>query len=413
MVGAGMAGLACAVALTARGRPVALYEAAGHAGGRCRSFHDDRVGREVDNGNHLILTGNESVNAYLSRIGSEDAFWTPPRAAFPFVDLKSGQRWTVAPDHGRIPWRLLAGPGRVPGAGLGEYLRALGLARAADGETVSQSLGGPGVLYGRFWHPLALAVLNTDPSEAAAQLMWPVLRETFGRGESACRPRVALEGLSHALVTPAVAWVRNKGVAVRFSARLRALHLSDTRVVGLGFGDIGVPVGDDDGVVLALPPSVARELLPGIVAPESHRPIVNAHFRLPAEGSAISVLGILGGTAQWLFQRNGIASVTVSAATDLVDLPVEALAKTLWRDVAQALHLDESPIPPHRVVKERRATFAQTPAELRRRPGPRTPWHNLLLAGDWTDTGLPATIEGAVRSGDAAASILSPHGTRS
>ena len=126
---------------------------------------------------------------------------------------------------------------------------------------------------------------------------------------------------------------------------------------------------------------------------------------------AISFLGILGGTAQWLFQRNGIASVTVSAATDLVDLPVETLARTLWRDVVQALDLDESPAPPHRVVKERRATFAQTPAELRRRPGLRTPWHNLLLAGDWTDTGLPATIEGAIRSGHGAASILSPQGT--
>ena len=114
----------------------------------------------------------------------------------------------------------------------------------------------------------------------------------------------------------------------------------------------------------------------------------------------------MGGTCQWLFVRGDIASVTVSAADALADQPSAAIAGRFWADVTRALGLGDAPLPPHRIVKEKRATFAQTPEEVARRPGTRTAWRNLCLAGDWTDTGLPATIEGAVRSGRAAADAV-------
>jgi uncharacterized protein with NAD-binding domain and iron-sulfur cluster len=116
-------------------------------------------------------------------------------------------------------------------------------------------------------------------------------------------------------------------------------------------------------------------------------------------------LGIIGGTAEWLFARPHVLSVTISAANRLVDREAEALATTVWPEVAAAAGLTV-PMPPWRVVKERRATFAATPAQNARRPGPRTALANLILAGDWTATGLPATIEGAIRSGDRAAALL-------
>jgi uncharacterized protein with NAD-binding domain and iron-sulfur cluster len=101
-----------------------------------------------------------------------------------------------------------------------------------------------------------------------------------------------------------------------------------------------------------------------------------------------------------------VLSVTVSAAERLVDLPAETLAPRLWRDAARAYDLPEAPMPPARIVKEKRATFAATPAQLRRRPPAHGRWRNLFLAGDWVATGLPATIEGAIRSGHAAAHLL-------
>ena len=116
------------------------------------------------------------------------------------------------------------------------------------------------------------------------------------------------------------------------------------------------------------------------------------------------MVGLIGGTAEWVFAFHDRLSVTVSAADHLMDTDTDDLALLLWRDVA-AVHDLTGPVPPWRIVKEKRATFAATPAQAARRPAARTPWANLFLAGDWTDTGLPATIEGALRSGNTAATL--------
>jgi hypothetical protein len=137
--------------------------------------------------------------------------------------------------------------------------------------------------------------------------------------------------------------------------------------------------------------------------------IVNAHFRLDAPArlpNGEALLGLTGGTAQWVFVRGLIASVTVSAADALLDQPADMLLTTLWRDIAGVLGRPATPQPPGRIVKERRATFRQDPTGAVHRPKARTPWSNLVLAGDWTDTGLPATIEGTIRSGRTAATVL-------
>jgi hypothetical protein len=151
-----------------------------------------------------------------------------------------------------------------------------------------------------------------------------------------------------------------------------------------------------------VPPWAAASLLPGLTVPDSFCAIVNAHFRIVPPAGAPLLVGLTGGTAEWVFAFADRLSVTVSAADRLLDLDTPALTDLLWRDVAAVYNLT-GPTPPCRIVKERRATFAATPAQDAKRPGTRTRWNNVFLAGDWTATGLPATIEGALRSGEAAA----------
>lgn len=414
IIGAGLAGLSAAIGLLKAGRDVALYESAGHAGGRCRSFHDSALGRRIDNGNHLLLSGNRAARAYLGDIGSGGSLTGPGKAEFPFVDLSTGERWTVALGAGFLFRALLTGNMPVPGSRRLDYLQAFRLAFAGESATVAQTLGPDNALFRRFWEPLAVAVLNTEADRAAASLLRLVIRETLGQGEAACRPLIVNKGLSESFVDPALGVLGEHGVDVRFNSRLRALQTGGNRVSALDFGGDTVTLGEGDNVILAVPPNAAAGLVPDLEVPDESRAIVNGHFLLDGEGGGegggerqgMTFLGLLGGTAEWLFVRGDVVSVTVSAADELAEEATGVIAGRLWADVAAALGLGGAPLPRHRIVKEKRATFAATPAQVRRRPATRTPWANLFLAGDWTDTGLPATIEGAVRSGGKASETI-------
>ena len=412
VVGAGIAGLACAVRLAREGWSVSLYEAAARAGGRCRSYSDSKLQRRIDNGNHILLTANKEAISYLEEIGARHSMVGPERAVFPFVDLAGsdpdGLRWSLQPNPGVVPWWIGSGARRVPDSGPLDYLAGLRLAFAGPQARVIDIIDPKTSLFRRFWRPLTVAALNTAPEEASARLLWLVVRETFFKGEAACRPLIAREGLGDSFVTPALRLLQEADASLTFNSRLRHIGRAGERAGVLDFGEKQIALGPEDRVVLAVTPNVAGDLLPEIEAPLDSRPIVNAHIVLPRRHllpEALPFIGLVGGSADWIFVRGDVASLTVSAADDLAELPNDEVARRLWSDTARALRLDPKETPTIRVIKEKRATFAQTPEALRRRAPTRTALKNLFLAGDWTDTGYPATIESAVRSGRAAARL--------
>ena len=404
VVGAGLAGLAAAVALADQGHGVILYESGPQAGGRCRSFIDSELGVRIDNGNHLLLSGNQAASAYIARIGALDTFERPAEAAIPFVDIATGEHWSVRPGKGVVPWWVLHAARRVPGTRARDYFAALRLRRAAPGDTVAALLAPDSVLFRRLWQPFAVAALNTGVTEASARLFWRVLAETIGRGAAACRPMLARDGLSESLIDPALSLLSRRGAEVRLGSRLRALDFAEGRVSELLFEQDTCVLPSEDSVILAVPAAIAARIVPGLIVPDDYAPIVNAHFRCTLPPGAPLFAGIIGGTAEWVFRKREVVSVTVSAADRIVALPADELSEMLWHDVTLAFGLPAGATPPARIVKERRATFRATPAQEARRPATATAWPNLHLAGDYVDTGLPATIEGAIRSGFAAAS---------
>ena len=406
VIGAGLAGLSCAVRLAEAGCRVVLYEAAGHAGGRCRSFQDDAVGRRIDNGNHLLLSGNRDAMAYLNLIGAGDSMVGPDQAEFPFIDFNSNERWTVRPSAGLLPWWIFDSTRRVPGTSPWAYIKDMRLAWAGPQARVADSLSPEGLLFQRLWEPLAVAALNTSAAEGAAALLWPVIRETFGRGEAASRPRIARQGLSESFIDPALEWLNNHGAECRLSARVRALEFSDDRLMAFDLGDVKVNLAEDDAAILAVPPMIAQDLVPNLTVPLESRAIVNGHFLLPEPKERPGFVGIIGGLCDWIFYRGDIVSTTVSAAEDIVDTPADELAMKMWAEIVRALELPDMHLPVYRILKEKRATFAQTPQQVARRPLAETQWKNFALAGDWINTGLPATIESAIRSGRQAASVV-------
>ncbi len=264
----------------------------------------------------------------------------------------------------------------------------------------------PGLLYDRLIAPLAIAALNTRPEIGLARLLGAVVRETLMAGGDACLPRYPRAGLSAAFVDPALARLRASGADLRLSRRVAGLAVEAERIAALRTPEGTVKLAPGDGVVLAVPPMVASDLLPGLSTPDAFESILNVHFALRADLGEAGFIGLLGGTAEWVFVKRDHVSVTVSAANRLIERSPEDLAAVIWPEVRTALALPDALAPPWRVVKERRATFAATAAQERRRPGARIGIANLALAGDWTATGLPATIEGAIRSGRHAAQTI-------
>ncbi|ETR76653.1 hypothetical protein X566_02645 [Afipia sp. P52-10] len=402
IIGAGVSGLAAAVRLSNAGFGVHVHEATPQAGGRCRSFYDAATDLVIDNGNHLVLSGNQSVLNYARSIGAEGGLEGPEHAQFAFMDLKSNKRWLLQMNDGRIPLWIFQDGKRVPDTTPGDYMAMAPLLWAGNNDLVGDKIKCEGPLYERLVQPLLLAALNIDPPLGSAGLAAAIMRGTLLAGGQACRPLIAREGLSNVLVEPAVKQLRERGATVQFDNELHRITLNGDRVTALSFGNETVTLGANDKVVLAVPARQATTLLPSLSAPTQFVSILNGHFRCDPPKDTPPILGVVNGLVEWVFPFKQRLSITISAADRLMNAPREQLAQDIWDDLKKTTGVTGD-LPRWQIVRERRATFAATPEQNALRPGTATEWRNLVLAGDWTDTGLPSTIEGSIQSGDKAA----------
>lgn len=406
IVGAGLAGLSAAVRLTQAGIAVTVHEATRQAGGRCRSYDDAATGMHIDNGTHLLLSGNHCAVDYLKAIGVAPEF---APANFRFVDGATGESWILRLGDGGLPWWIFDAGSRVPQTSLLDYLKLLPLVIGGSDRPLREVLDRDSELYRRLLDPLMVAALNIDTPSGSSKLAAQVARETLMRGGEACRPLVFEEGLSVAFVDPALAFLNAQGANIRFEHELEELSATDQGVDALRFKDGEIALADGDAVVLAVPAYAATALAPGLQAPDQFRAIINIHYDVaPPEGSPF-MTGVINRNVEWIFAFKRRVSATISHADRLLALPRQELAETVWQEITDILGKDSNlnaTLPKWQLVRERRATFAATPEQNARRPGPATRWSNLFLAGDWTDTGLPSTIEGAIRSGQRAVDAL-------
>ena len=398
VIGAGVAGLAAALALAEAGRPILLHEASPGAGGRARALPDG-----TDNGTHALLGANTAALSFLRRIGALEGWVEPEPAGLPVLDLRDGRAFRVALSP--FAWRDPAL--RPPGLSGRALVALMRLALPGRDRAIGPAMSAHPEFHRGFVDPLVIAALNTPSEEASARRLGAVLRRLGGRG--ATRLLVARQGLGPDLVAPALAALERAGAAIRHGARLRRLVSSGGRVTTLDFGEDTVALGPGDAAVLATPPWGSGRLLPHLPTPESYAPIVNLHYAHPSPGP-VRFLGLLDALCQWVLVRPAGVAVTVSAGDAAAKEDVATLGPRAWAELRRAalafgLAGDwPEDAPPCRVVKERRATPRHI-AGAALRP-PRLPLANLALAGDWTDPELPATIEASVRSGEAAARAL-------
>ena len=439
VIGAGVAGLAAATSLAGRGARVGVVEARPSLGGRAGSYTDPATGEVVDNGQHILMGCYRESFAFLRRIGAAGYVKVQPSLEVPFVDT-AGRRTTLAcpplpsPYHllgGIIEWDALSWRDRLSVTRLGPVIRTARRhlegrttnVAASPEETVENWLirnGQTARIREMLWNPLALAALNQPPSEAAAPPFVRVLAEMFGPDPSASSIALPVLPLSETYTEPARRYIEERGGDVRTNARVRVI-VEHGRVVGVRVRDrelISAPA-----VVSSVPWFALADLfdqvpapIAGVVCAASQMgayPIVTVNLWLDRPVMSTPFLGLPDRNMQWVFDRQAIAaaaaphlSLVSSGAAEMVALSNAVITAIAWRELREAVPAARlASVTRATVVRERRATFSLAPGQPAR-PSNATTLAGFVLAGDWTDTGLPGTIESAALSGHRAADLI-------
>lgn len=430
IIGGGFSGLAAGVRLAERGYRVVLLERRPHLGGRAYSFIDSQTNDSVDNGQHLFMGCYRSTIAFLEKIGSLDRLKFQERTRVDFLDRSNRfSRFECPPLP--APLHVVAALFNMKGITFGDRVRALNVGRAikkasADNrQTVDRwldDLRQSQRMRERFWYPMIIATLNESPGVASAHLLHKVLQEAFSGDRRNSSIGISSVGLSDLYTTGARAFIESRGGEVRTRAQVCSIETRGERVAAVHLSDGEKVTGDY--FISSLPPQALSELLPeGLKAGEFNQlgslgssPIISINLWFDRPTVDREFVGLIGTRVQWIFnkdliQRNGKVSnqiaVIISAAREFVGWSKSALvelALTEMRDLFPASR--EAALLYSVVVKEPDATLAHTVESDSLRPGARTSIPNFILAGDWIATGLPATIESAVISGNNAAEII-------
>lgn len=451
IIGGGVAGLSAAVDLAQRGARVLLLEHRPFLGGRTYSFIDETTGDVVDNGQHLLMGCYHETRWYLRLIGADHLATLQPNLRIDFLHPSRGFASLSCPTL-PAPFHALVGMLRLRSLSLTDRLMLLRvgmdllfhseereseIAALSVDEWLAQ-LGQSELSKKYLWDIIAIGSLNDDPKAVSALLFYRVLRAAFmgTREDSALLvPRV---GLSELLVDPAVRFLRAHGGGVKTSCGVEELLVDGSSVRGVRCSDGNIFTARS--YISAVPHySLLSLLLPTLhssTTPFLHiskfesSPIITIHLWLDRQIMEQEFVALLDSRVQWVFNRSRMLrkpsaasnstttvaesrqylSLVISGAGEYVEMEKEKLVEAGMEDLRRAFPEAKSANVVHSlVIKEKRATFSPKPEVEPLRPSSRTVFENLVLAGDWTDTGLPSTIEGAVVSGRRAAEAVASY----
>lgn len=444
VIGGGFAGLASAVDMAAAGRRVLLLERRSFLGGRAYSFTDRVTGDAVDNGQHLLMGCYHATLDFLAKIGTRNKlkFQATPRVDF--LDECKGQVSLKCPLL-PAPLHMLVGLARLDTIGWRDRFAALRVGFAirhlnGDRKQLEQitvrdwlnKLGQPERLQRLFWGPITLATLNEAPERASADMFARVIEEAFLRSRKDSTIVMSRVGLSDLYTHDARHFIEAHGGEVRLNADVAQIQFNSTRAMGVTLRS-GEQI-EAKTITSAVPHNALARLLPTEVianqecfvgfAQLKSSPIVSINLWFDESVTDIEFVGLIDSRIDWVFNKNTILgekkrqqhlALVISNAHDVVRLPNKHLADIALTEL-QRFFPAAKRFRPFRalVLREHEATISHTIGTTYLRPSQRTPFENFFLAGDWTNTGLPATIEGAVRSGqECARTILTNHQTRS
>ena len=437
VLGGGLAGIAAACEIAAAGRKALLVEKRPFLGGRAFSFPEPETGQEIDNGQHVFLGCCRAYIALLERLGVIGNTHLAARLDVPVYN-RSGRRGLLRGANLPAPLHLVPSLLRYPHLGWLDRLRVLyggaciqftdrqRNAAALEGETFADWLRRhhqSEATIAEFWNLITLPTLNDDISDVSADMGLMVFQEGVFAGRASSSIGYAKVGLSKLVSEAARSYIGDRGGEVLLGTGIRAIRVEDGLVSGVETSS-GLLRGD--AYISALPPDVLLPLLPADLAADEffgrferidHAPIVALHvwYDRPVMDDALACFS--DSSLQWVFNRTRMQEdsghdgqyicVSISGAWSYADTPRSEIEAELLAELARVLpRARRANVIRALVIKHPHATFRCLPGINRLRPGSRSPVSNLLLAGEWVRTGWPGTMEGAVRSGQAAVRSL-------
>jgi len=426
--GGGFAGLSAALHLAHRGHEVELFEGKAYLGGRAHSFKDAHLGVTLDNGQHVFMGCYRACKELFNLLGISDKLVRQDGIEVPYL-LPDGARSILkasplpAPLHlttGLIGFNALNWLDRAAILRFGTALR-LGFHPSAS-ETVEgwlKSLGQTDNAIRCLWEPFCIAALNEPVQSASAKLFARVVRDSLGGSREDSSIYLSRVGLSDLLMPEAELFLKSTGSKIHLNTAVREVLWDHDRVTGFITGSGSRITADcyvsalPSGALTALLPETSplREKLRGIKT----SPIISLHLLTDCPIVSDPFVGLLDSPVQWIFDRSEawknkdgyLSAIVISAAYDLMELKTPELLARIWSEINKFFPATRhGKILHHVFYKSKDATFAAVPATEALRPETKSEWSNLYLAGDWVQTGLPATLEGAVLSGRQAAEAL-------
>lgn len=418
IAGGGLAGLSAAVMLLKNGIEVHLIEASPKLGGRTYSFQDDKIGEHVDNGQHIMMGCYYNTLNFLDIIGASDNVAIQKNLSLKFVK-EGGQIFELSTKSDLYPVNLTRAIASYKALTIKERLKVLDLfldlycIEESDLKdiTVAQWLENEGQdknTRDALWDILAIGTLNSKCEDASAALFARVLKRVFFEGIDASKVVLPLVDLSKMYVEPAVQFIEKNGGTISLGERVMSFNEESEYIRGIVTNKSSYD--SVDHFIAAVPHHSLIKIL-GSNSNDTidslnfrYSPILSAHISLRNNPFEHELYGLIDSSVHWLFNHDSYVSLVTSAADDLAELDEQSIINEVILQLGNYFPVFSPDLVLNwTIIKEKRATFIPTPEIEVLRNSIKSPFRNLYLAGDWTNTSLPATIEGAVQSGFSAA----------
>lgn len=416
IIGGGLAGLSAAVNLLEKGHSVEIFEATKSLGGRAKSFFYSNQSQYVDNGQHLLMGCYDYTLEFVNKIGADDNFDFQKTLSVVFID-ENGKNHPLRAFTKLYPINLMVGVLNYSFLNLKEkfhlvkfvvtlfYTNPDKLKNISVLDWLKKKKQNKNIIDG-LWHLLAISALNTNLNVIPAKSFAVILKQMFLRNNKSSTIVIPKKSLSESIIFPAEKHIKKIGGIINTSERIIGIENTDSKQIKVKTSKKNIITCDY--IISAVTPNVLAKIINNDSLNEfEYSPIISVNIWLKENIFTEKFYGFINSDVHWLFNHGKFISLVISGADKFVDMSNEEILLLCNKEIKKYFPAySESTILDSKIVKEKKATINPNFRIEELREKTNIDYNNLYICGDWTNTGLPATIESAVKSGKMIADIL-------